>query len=405
MSRRNSIDSAENSRLLGKASSAQAVSQPIKPSADILCPPRQQSSTQHTTYWRLALYENRTLASAITAAIVGMLVGYPFDSLKTRMQTNHYPSILACAQRSIAEEGISGLYRGFLPPLLTASVAKSLSFSFFEKTKLWLRHHDPYADKKSVLRIPDFQRKTAGSIALTAGLSGAVAGAMIAALCCPLELVKVQMQLAKLLDKKRMPVALPLGPDSALQPRLKAGGEIGKDQSVPTTLKPVKGAASAPAWARSNLSVVREIIRCRGVAGLYYGIRLHILRDASGTAIYFAAYETIKETLRQITGSETTGPMTHMLAGGSCGVLSWLLIFPVDLIKSSIQSQALQPKEAVIFNGPWHCMRSTYSKLGICGLYRGVSVSLIRAFPIHGLNFVVYEWARSTICWLAGRRE
>ncbi|KAJ2511330.1 hypothetical protein GGI11_005146 [Coemansia sp. RSA 2049] len=390
MSRRNSIDSAESSRLLGKASSAQAVvTQPIKPSADIFCPSRQQSSTQHTTYWRLALYENRTLASAITAAIVGMLVGYPFDSLKTRMQTNHYPSILACAQRSIAEEGISGLYRGFLPPLLTASVAKSLSFSFFEKTKLWLQHHDPYADKKSVLRIPDFQRKTAGSIALTAGLSGAVSGAMIAALCCPLELVKVQMQLAKLLDKKRMPMALPLGPDSALKPRLKAGGAIGKDQFVSTTLKPVKGAASAPSWARSNLSVIREIV----------------LRDASGTAIYFAAYETIKETLRQITGSETTGPMTHMLAGGSCGVLSWLLIFPVDLIKSSIQSQALQPKEAVIFNGPWHCMRSTYAKLGICGLYRGVSVSLIRAFPIHGLNFVVYEWARSTICWLAGRRE
>ncbi|KAJ2546716.1 hypothetical protein EV175_005497 [Coemansia sp. RSA 1933] len=229
--------------------------------------------------------------------------------------------------------------------------------------------------------MPDFQRKTTESIALTAGLSGAVSGTMIAALCCPLELVKVQMQLAKLLNKRY--AAHPITAESAKGHHL----------------------ASAPSWARSNYSVIREIVRRRGVAGLYYGIGLHMLRDACGTAIYFAAYETTKETLRRVTGSETTGPMTHMLAGGTCGVVSWLLIFPVDLIKSSIQSQALQPKGTLAFNGPWHCARSTYSKLGITGLYRGISVSLIRAFPIHGLNFVVYEWARSTICWIAGRHE
>ncbi|KAJ2126884.1 hypothetical protein IW136_006552, partial [Coemansia sp. RSA 678] len=80
-----------------------------------------------STGWKMTLYENRTLASAITAAVSGMLVGYPFDSLKTRMQTHHYPSLLACARRSIAEEGVRGLYRGLVPPLLTASAAKSLS--------------------------------------------------------------------------------------------------------------------------------------------------------------------------------------------------------------------------------------------------------------------------------------
>ncbi|KAJ2360762.1 hypothetical protein H4S01_005589, partial [Coemansia sp. RSA 2610] len=81
------------------------------------------ADTHATAEWRMVLYENRTLASAITAAVTGMLVGYPFDSLKTRMQTHHYPSLLACARRSIAEEGIHGLYRGLLPPLLTASAA------------------------------------------------------------------------------------------------------------------------------------------------------------------------------------------------------------------------------------------------------------------------------------------
>ncbi|KAJ1834379.1 hypothetical protein LPJ73_007814, partial [Coemansia sp. RSA 2703] len=124
-------------------------------------------------------------------------------------------------------------------------------------------------------------------------------------------------------------------------------------------------------------------------------------RDSSGTAIYFASYETVKETLRRLTGSDKTGPLTHMMAGGTCGVVSWLLIFPVDLIKSTMQSQVLKPKDAQEFKSSWQCVGAIYRKLGVSGFYRGISVSLIRAFPIHGLNFVVYEWARSLICRLA----
>ncbi|KAJ2493265.1 hypothetical protein IWW37_000728 [Coemansia sp. RSA 2050] len=116
-------------------------------------------------------------------------------------------------------------------------------------------------------------------------------------------------------------------------------------------------------------------------------------------------FHTVKETLRRLTGSDTTGPLTHMLAGGTCGVMSWLLIFPVDLIKSTMQSQVLKPKGAKTFASSLQCLRDIHSRLGLAGLYRGISVSLIRAFPIHGLNFVVYEWARAHICRLAGRPE
>ncbi|KAJ2735908.1 hypothetical protein IW152_001206 [Coemansia sp. BCRC 34962] len=281
----------------------------------------------------MSLYDNRTLASAITAAVTGMLVGYPFDSLKTRMQTYHYPSLLACARKSVAEEGVRGLYRGLLPPLLTASAAKSLSFSVFEETKHWLRRHDPYAVQQAPLGLPNLQRKTVGSVALSAGVSGSISGAVIAILCCPLELIKVQMQLSRLLNR-----------------------DLASSDTVTASSKPV-GAL------------------------------------------------TVKETLRRLTGSDTTGPLTHMLAGGTCGVMSWLLIFPVDLIKSTMQSQVLKPKGAKTFASSLQCLRDIHSRLGLAGLYRGISVSLIRAFPIHGLNFVVYEWARAHICRLAGRPE
>ncbi|KAJ1936058.1 hypothetical protein FBU59_005180, partial [Linderina macrospora] len=312
--------------------------------------------------WRMALYENRTLASAITAAVTGILAGYPFDTLKTRMQTHHYSSLLTCLRKSLAEEGILGLYRGFLPPLLTTSAAKSLSFSVFEGTKQWLRDHDPAKGKQTI--VPDFQRTTLGSVALTAAMSGSVAGTTIAVMCCPLELVKIQMQLANLLKKEM---------ESAVKQTL---GRTGNKQGAP------------PAWAKSNLSVCREIFRQRGMLGLYSGLQLHIIRDMGGTAIYFASYETVKEALRRLTGSDHTGPLTHMLAGGTCGVVSWLIIFPVDLVKSTMQSQILKPRSAWAFQSSWQCARDIYAKLGVSGLYRGISVSLIRAFPLHGLNFV-----------------
>ncbi|KAJ2079180.1 hypothetical protein H4R24_003955 [Coemansia sp. RSA 988] len=364
--------------------------------------------------WQMFLYENRTLASAITAAVTGMVAGYPFDSLKTRMQTHHYPSLLTCAQRSISEEGIRGLYRGLLPPLLTASAAKSLSFSLFEQTKQWLRIHDPCNALASSL--PNFQRTTVASVALTAAISGGASGTVIALLCCPLELIKVQMQLANLMDLR--PSSAIVLPKSTAQPISLGGNAVA---TAPLSAQVRK--AAPPSWATSNISVLREIVYRRGIAGAYYGLGLHIgnaqhaqanagveeqqdapeLRDASGTAIYFGAYETVKEMLRRLTGSDTTGILTHMLAGGTCGVASWLLIFPVDLVKSTMQSQILRPVQT--FSTSWQCLRDIYTRLGVAGLYRGISVSLIRAFPIHGLNFVVYEWARSKICHLAGQPE
>ncbi|KAJ2114896.1 hypothetical protein IW146_002733 [Coemansia sp. RSA 922] len=236
----------------------------------------QAGSTLDAHGWRMSLYENRTLASAITAAVTGMLVGYPFDSLKTRMQTYHYPSLLACARKSIAEEGVRGLYRGLLPPLLTASAAKSLSFSVFEETKHWLRRHDPFAAQQAPLGLANFQRKTVGSVALSAGLSGSISGAVIAILCCPLELIKVQMQLARLLnrDLTSSDTATAASKPVGALVSTPAGTLQGGGAAIAT--RQLRNAPAAPPWAASNLSVLREIVRRRGPSGMYYGIGLHI---------------------------------------------------------------------------------------------------------------------------------
>jgi solute carrier family 25 (mitochondrial carnitine/acylcarnitine transporter), member 20/29 len=33
-----------------------------------------------------------------------------------------------------------------------------------------------------------------------------------------------------------------------------------------------------------------------------------------------------------------------------------------------------------------------YAKYGVAGFYSGLRPTLLRAFPIHSVNFLVYEW-------------
>lgn len=113
-----------------------------------------------------------------------------------------------------------------------------------------------------------------------------------------------------------------------------------------------------------------------------------------GTSIYFAGYETMKRVLSSEGGS-SAGPMTHFMSGGFCGILSWLVVFPVDAIKTNLQKDIMmaQPR----YTSFWNCAKSLVRKNGVKGLYRGLTVTLIRAFPIHSLNFLVYEQVLKSI--------
>ncbi|RUS31220.1 mitochondrial carrier domain-containing protein, partial [Jimgerdemannia flammicorona] len=110
-------------------------------------------------------------------------------------------------------------------------------------------------------------------------------------------------------------------------------------------------------------------------------------RDTLGTSVYFGSYETVKRLLT--TPTSPAGPLTHFLAGGLCGIFCWLVVFPIDLVKSVIQKEAMHPH-------PTHdsipvVVREILARSGYRGFYRGLGVTLMRAFPIHSLNFLVYE--------------
>lgn len=114
-----------------------------------------------------------------------------------------------------------------------------------------------------------------------------------------------------------------------------------------------------------------------------------LVRDTIGTGVYFGGYETTKYVLSGGNKSHTSSPPTQFLAGGICGIMCWLVVFPLDLVKTLIQKEILLPQPT--YKDARECIKDIYARNGMTGFYRGITVTLIRAFPIHSLNFLVYE--------------
>lgn len=73
----------------------------------------------------------------LSAGIVGTVIGFPLDLVKTRMQTGVACSsngIIGVATNVVRTEGIFALYKGLVPPLISLSILNTVgftSYSFF----------------------------------------------------------------------------------------------------------------------------------------------------------------------------------------------------------------------------------------------------------------------------------
>jgi solute carrier family 25 carnitine/acylcarnitine transporter 20/29 len=60
-----------------------------------------------------------------SAGVVGTVIGYPLDLVKTRMQTSlisNQESFIRVGYRIARQEGITALYKGMIPPLISLSI-------------------------------------------------------------------------------------------------------------------------------------------------------------------------------------------------------------------------------------------------------------------------------------------
>jgi len=122
------------------------------------------------------------------------------------------------------------------------------------------------------------------------------------------------------------------------------------------------------------------------------------VRDTSGMALYFVIYESMRRSLiknfskENDSGTREVSPVSTALAGATAGLLSWVLIYPADVVKTRCQAH---PPEAgtLSFMGVYRQVMAEPSSWR--GFFRGVHTCAIRAVPVNAVTFAVYEYIMS----------
>jgi solute carrier family 25 carnitine/acylcarnitine transporter 20/29 len=283
----------------------------------------------------LQLAENETrnitafqdLAAGGIAGSAGVVVGFPLDSIKVRMQMG--------TASKIQFSGVASFFRGIGAPFATAALVNASIFgSYGKSSRLW----DEYFEKTS--ELASFKPFACGTFT----------GIVSSFLLCPTEHVKVQLQTQQY---------------AGVGPRV---------------------------VYRDTLDATRKIVASHGITGLYRGLIATCCRQGPAFAIYFATYDTIKEWGQRVFGNQWSA---CVVAGGTAGALSWGIVYPIDLLKSRIQALPLDASKTESSLG--HVARSVVKRGGWRALYRGLGITLLRAFPVNGIIFCVYEYSLSKL--------
>ena len=167
---------------------------------------------------------------------------------------------------------------------------------------------------------------------------------------------------------------------------------------------------------KGTFKTAKNIIVNRGLAGMYSGFRLHLLRDTIGTTIYFTTYESTKQMLVKIQKSKSpTSPLSVALAGGLCGLVSWacvrfralcpligcklrassmfkspVQIYPIDTSKTQVQSNAL-------YVGKGQPVKVPKIEFFNRKMYSGIGVSMTRSCLINTIFFSSFELIKKRI--------
>ncbi|KAL3136974.1 hypothetical protein ABBQ32_006573 [Trebouxia sp. C0010 RCD-2024] len=131
---------------------------------------------------------------------------------------------------------------------------------------------------------------------------------------------------------------------------------------------------------------VKATLRTNGIRGPFQGLGPTLVRNAPANSVYLGSFEVMKGKMAEYKGCKKTElPAPWVIsAGGLGGLLYWLAIYPIDVIKSAMATDSIIPKER-----KYPDMATTYKKLMAEGgprrFYRGFTPCLARAMPANGI--------------------
>ncbi|CUS20433.1 LAQU0S01e06480g1_1 [Lachancea quebecensis] len=270
-------------------------------------------------------------AAGAVAGISEILVMYPLDVVKTRMQLQvaggagpHYNGITDCLKQIVAKEGASRLYKGISSPVLMEAPKRATKFACNDEfQKIYKREFGV--------------EKLTQSLSI---LSGASAGCCEAFVVVPFELVKIRLQ------------------------------DVSSKYNGP-------------------VDVVKRIIAQEGVLAMYNGLESTLWRHGVWNAGYFGVIFQVRSLLPKAQSkSQQTG--NDLIAGTIGGTIGSLMSTPFDVVKSRVQNTAVIAGQARKYNWSWPSIFTIYREEGFSALYKGFVPKVLRLGPGGGILLVVF---------------
>ncbi|KAF3909847.1 Mitoferrin [Orbilia brochopaga] len=273
-------------------------------------------------------------AAGAVAGVSEILVMYPLDVVKTRIQLqvgggaggDAYTGTLDCFRKIIKNEGFSRLYRGITAPILMEAPKRATKFAANDYWGSVYRQAFGYDKMNQPLAI----------------LTGATAGVSESFVVVPFELIKIR-----------------------LQDRASAGKYNGM------------------------VDCFVKLVKAEGPLALYNGLESTMWRHLVWNAGYFGVIYQARallpkaETKRSQMGND-------IIAGALGGTAGTILNTPFDVVKSRIQNTVRVKGQVQKYNWTIPSLAIVAREEGFAALYKGFLPKVLRLGPGGGILLVVY---------------
>lgn len=129
----------------------------------------------------------------------------------------------------------------------------------------------------------------------------------------------------------------------------------------------------------------RYMLKEGGAASFWRGNGINVIKIAPESAIKFAAYEQIKQLIRQ----NENRPMAiyERFAAGACaGGISQTAIYPLEVLKTRLALRKTGQYKSIV-----DAAMQIYRNEGVKSFYRGYAPNLLGIIPYAGIDLAVYE--------------
>ncbi|KAM9807938.1 mitochondrial glutamate carrier 1 [Neosynchiropus ocellatus] len=298
------------------------------------------------------------------AGLVGVTCVFPIDLAKTRLQNQQgvqvYKGMMDCLAKTVRSEGYFGCYRGAAVNLTLVTPEKAIK----------LAANDVFREKLS----KDGRLPLWGEV-----LAGCGAGTCQVVVTSPMEMLKIQLQ-----DAGRLAAAKRSVPNPA---------QAAAPGPAPSLVAPTP-AQPTPPLRPSATRITVELLKTRGLAGLYRGAGATLLRDVPFSMIYFPLFANLNALGRDTSGSpgdvQARAPFWQSFVSGcTAGSIAAVAVTPLDVIKTRLQT--LQKGEGEdSYKGIVDCARRILRREGPSAFLKGATCRALVIAPLFGIAQGVY---------------